>query len=178
MPVKRALATTLAVLGCAAALHVAVVATLPYAIMGVAMRRLGAAGGENVWMHPPLATAASRAIVRPSPDLAYSSLIFDVGERPLRVRVPITLPYTSLSGFARNTDNFFAVNDQTAGAPEIDVVLVGPSTPRAGLEGLRVVTSPSDRGILLVRRVVPDAADFPAIDSARRVTEVRSGSIR
>ena len=121
-------------------------------------------------MHPPLATAESRAIVRPSPDLAYSSAVFDVSERPLHVVVPLTAPYTSLSGFATNTDNFFALNDRTAGGDPIDVVLVGPSTPRAGLEGLRVVESPSDRGVLLVRRVVPNPEAFAVIDAVRQRT--------
>ena len=115
-----------------------------------------------------LATAASRTIVRPSPDLAYSSAVFDVSERPLHVVVPLSAPYTSLSGFASNTDNFFAVNDRSAGGDVIDVVLVGPSTPRDGLEGLRVIESPSDRGVLLVRRVVPSAEAFPVIDAARQ----------
>jgi uncharacterized membrane protein len=174
MRVKRALVWTLAVLAAAALVHVAAVAVLPYAIMGVAMRRLAAASAVNVWAHPPLATAESRAIVLPSPDLAYSSLVFDVRDAPLRLIVPLTAPYTSLSGFARNTDNFFAVNDRSAGAPEIDIVLVGPRTPRRGLDGLRVIESPSERGILLVRRVVSDPAAFAAIDSVRRAAVARA----
>jgi hypothetical protein len=50
------------------------------------------------------------------------------------------------------------------------VVLVGPSTPRAGLEGQRLVESPSDRGVLLGWRVVPSAEAFAAIDAARQRT--------
>jgi uncharacterized membrane protein len=168
--VSRALGWLLGVLVGAALVHVAAVAALPRAIMSRVLGGLAAQAGENAFVHPPLATAESRAIVRPSPDLAYSSAVFDVSERPLHVVVPLTAPYTSLSGFATDTDNFFALNDRTAGADPIDVVLVGPSTPRAGLEGLRVVESPSDRGVLLVRRVVPSAEAFAAIDAARQRT--------
>jgi uncharacterized membrane protein len=160
----------LGVLVGAALVHVAAVAALPRAIMSRVLAGLAAQAGENVFVHPPLATAESRTIVRPSPDLAYSSAVFDVSERPLRIEVPLTAPYTSLSGFATNTDNFFALNDLTAGSDTIDVVLVGPSTPRSGLEGLRVIESPSNRGVLLVRRVVPGAEAFPAIDAARQRT--------
>jgi uncharacterized membrane protein len=152
----------------AALVHVAAVWALPRAIMSRVLAVLAAQAGENSFVHPPLATAESRTIVRPSPDLAYSSAVFEVSERPLRVVVPLTAPYTSLSGFASDTDNFFALNDLTAGVDTIDLVLVGPSTPRGGLEGLRVVESPSDRGVLLVRRVVPSAEAFPAIDAARQ----------
>jgi uncharacterized membrane protein len=168
MPVKRVLLWTFGVLLGAYVVHVATLAALPYAIMSRVLAGLSEQAGTNEFTHPPLATHESRQIVRPSPDLAYSSLVFDVSGRPLRVRVPLTPPYTSLSGFAANTDNFFAVNDQSAGGSEIDVVLVGPSTPRGAVEGRRVVESPSDRGLLLVRRVVPGTLAFPAIDEARR----------
>ena len=83
--------------------------------------------------------------------------------------VPLSAPYTSLSGsFAANTDKFFALNGLTAGADPIDVVIVGPGTPRAGLEGRRVIEAPSDRGVLLVRRVVVNADAFAAVDAVRK----------
>jgi len=154
----------------AVAIHFAAVAALPRGIMGRVLSVLGAQAGVNTFAHPPLATDESRAIVRPSPDLLYSSAVFDVSEHPLHVTVPLSAPYTSLSGFASNTDNFFALNDLTAGSDPIDVVIVGPETPRAGLEGRRVIESPSDRGVLLVRRVVATADDLPALDALRQQT--------
>ena len=168
----RALRWTVGALVGAALVHVAAVALLPYAIMSRVLGGLGAQAGENVFVHPSLATAESRAIVRPSPDLAYSSAVFDVSERPLRVLVSLSAPYTSLSGFAANTDNFFALNDQTAGSDPIEVVIVGPGTERSRLEGRRVIESPSDRGVLLVRRVVPRPEAFAAIDSLRQQARV------
>jgi uncharacterized membrane protein len=170
--VRRGLGWALGIALGAALVHVAAVWALPRAIMSRVLAGLSAQAGTNVFVHPPLATAESRTIVRPSPDLAYSSAVFDVRERPLRVVVPLTAPYTSLSGFAADTDNFFALNDLTAGADTIDVVLIGPGTERAGLEGLRVVEAPSDRGVLLVRRVVPSSEAFAAIDAARRQARI------
>jgi len=156
----------------AVVVHFVAVAALPYAIMRAAMGRMQRAA-TNELAHSPLATAESRGIVRPSPDLAYSSLVFDVSECALEVRVPLTAPYTSLSGFAANTDNFFAVNDLGTSAKvigELQVVLWGP-TLRASWDAVgdaRIVHSPSDRGILLVRRVVPSQTAFAEIDAARR----------
>ena len=158
----------------AALVHVGAVALLPRAMMRGVFAGFAAQGPPNQFVHPPLATHETRAVVRPSPDLAYSAALFDVGEHPLRVIVPLSAPYTSLSGFATNTDNFFALNDQTAGADPIDVVIVGPSTKRAGLAGLRLIESPSDRGVLLVRRVVPSAEAFPAIDAIRQRARVET----
>ena len=165
---RRALPWLLGIAVGAAAVHVAAVAALPHVIMGRVLGALAAQAGANAWVHPPLATDASRTVVRPSPDLAYSSAVFDVSERPLHVVVPLSAPYTSLSGFATNTDNFFAVNDLAAGGHAIDVVLVGPGTKREGLEGSRLIESPTDRGVLLVRRVVPEARAFAAIDAVRQ----------
>jgi uncharacterized membrane protein len=165
---RRALLWTLGTLAGAALVHLGAVTALPYGIMSRVFAALAGDAGANVFSHPPLATHESRTVVRPSPDLAYSSALFDVSAHPLHVTVPLSAPYTSLSGFAANTDSFFALNDRTAGADPIDVVIVGPSTPREGLLGHRVIESPSDRGVLLVRRVVPSADAFPAIDAARQ----------
>ncbi len=165
---RRALPWLLGIALGAGVVHVAAVAALPRAIMSRVFTGFTAQAAPNQFVHPPLATHESRTIVRPSPDLAYSSAVFDVSARPLRVVVPLSAPYTSLSGFAANTDNFFALNDQTAGADPIDVVIVGPSTARSGLEGQRVIEAPSDRGVLLVRRVVVSADVFAAVDAVRK----------
>jgi uncharacterized membrane protein len=158
----------------AAGVHVAAIALLPRAIMSRVFAGFSAQAPPNQFVHPPLATHESRTIVRPSPDLAYSSALFDVSDHALRVIVPLSAPYTSLSGFADNTDNFFALNDQTAGTDPIDVVIVGPGTPRHGFEGMRVVEAPSDRGVLLVRRVVVGAEAFAAVDAVRQRARAES----
>ena len=165
---RRALPWLLGIALGAAVVHVAAVAALPRAIMSRVFAGFATQAPPNQFVHPPLATHETRAVVRPSPDLAYSSALFDVSEHPLHVIVPLSAPYTSLSGFADNTDNFFALNDQTSGADPIDVAIVGPSTPRTGLEGRRVIEAPSDRGVLLVRRVVANAEAFAGVDAVRR----------
>jgi uncharacterized membrane protein len=165
---RRALPWLLGIALGAAVVHIAAVALLPRAIMRRVFAGFSAQAPPNQFVHPPLATHESRTIVRPSPDLAYSSALFDVSEHPLRVIVPLSAPYTSLSGFADNTDNYFALNDQTAGSDPIDVVIVGPGTKRTGLEGRRVIEAPSDRGVLLVRRVVVSAEAFGGVDAVRQ----------
>lgn len=161
----RWLAVTVAL---AVAIHLAAVWAVPYAIMAVVMRGAAATTGWNTAYHAPLATSAARTVVRPSPDLAYTACVFDVASRPLHVVVPVDDGYTSLSMFAANTDNFFATNDRAAAGAPIDVVLAGPGTPPFDAGGRRVVTAPSDRGMVLVRRVVESPAHFAAVDALRR----------
>lgn len=134
----------------------------PRVLMHVAMERLGSAG-VNVMRHAGLPDETSRAVVRPSPDLAYSSCVFDVRNGPVRIDASIPAGrYWSLSVFAPNTDNIFSVNDREIGEkPSYHLVLSADG--RAGT--LKV---PGGRGIALIRILVRDAADLQTFDALRR----------
>jgi uncharacterized membrane protein len=71
----------------------------------------------------------------------------------------------SISVFQANSDNIFVLNDRQA-PNGVDFVLAktGQATP----PGARVVISPSDKGIILDRRLAPDAETFAKADAARR----------
>ena len=148
------------------AYQVAIVQT-PRLLMAAAARRLAATGGTNAFAHGPLATAASRAVVRPSPDLAYSSCVVDLSDGPVRVGVPpLPARYWSLSVFDARTDVAFVANNVERGGQPIAVVLARPG--QVVPPGSTVVTLKDDRAIALIRALVDDRAGFPAIDAARR----------
>ncbi|MES2989142.1 MAG: DUF1254 domain-containing protein [Pseudomonadota bacterium] len=142
----------------------------PRVLMGLAMSRIEKFGGPNRFTHSPLADDKSRAIVRPSPDLAYSSCPFDLSEGPLRIdAVPVTAaPYWSLSVFDAQTDAVFVRNAVDAAAAPFRVAIVGPGqVAPAGYTPVRVSGT---RGIALVRILIADKARFAEIDAARRAT--------
>jgi uncharacterized membrane protein len=139
----------------------------PRALMALAVQRVGRAGGMNHMSHAPLATAAARAIVRPSPDLAYSSCPFDLSKGPLLVEAtPVTAPYWSLSIFDAKTNAVFVRNDRQGRMQPVRVVVArsGQAVP-AGVEVLRVDGA---RGIALIRILIDNRVSFPSIDRARR----------
>ena len=145
----------------------------PDALMQLALQRVAKAGGENRFSHAPLATAASRAIVRPSPDLAYSSCPFDLSKGPLLIdAVPVLAPYWSLSIFDTHTNVALVRNGiKAAHKPfRIAVLASGQSAP-AGYEPVHV---DGTRGIALIRILIDDRARFPAVDQERRATTCRS----
>jgi len=147
--------------------HGVIVVATPYAIMGMAMERIGQGGlRTNKWNHSPRTTEASRAIVRPSPDLAYSSCVYDVSKGPVRITAAPWDDYMSLSLFSANTDNFYAINDSQA--PQgVDIVLIRAGAPKP--EGAAVVVeSPSDTGIALQRRLAPTQERFEKAAAARK----------
>ena len=148
--------------------HVGLVLAVPNIIMGVAIKRASQDGQAiNRFQFLPRTTQASRSVVRPSPDLAYSTCVYDLSRGPVRVSAAPSpnQGYVSLSVFAANTDNI-AVFDTTRQPQGIAFVLA-----RAGQKippGATVVISPSDKGIVLDRRLAPNAELFAAADPARR----------
>jgi len=148
--------------------HVGLVMATPYALMKVVMKRASQDGKLiNQFQFGPRTTKDSRGVVRPSPDLAYSTCIYDLAKGPVLVEAAPTpgQGYVSISVFAANSDNV-AVFDTTQLPQGIRFVLTreGQKTPK----GEKVVISPSNKGIVLDRRLAANDALFAAADQARR----------
>ena len=143
----------------AALAHFAAIFAVPRVLMNVAMERIGTAGA-NVWHTTGRVTAASRQIVRPSPDFAYSACVFDLAEGPVIITATPWDDYWSLSLYGANSDNFFVIDDREAhyGA-EITLVRKGTAHPEGAS---MVVESPSARGIALIRRLAPSPSTYEA----------------
>jgi uncharacterized membrane protein len=155
------------VLVSAVVVHLAVILSAPNLLMAVAFKRLSAEGAMvNQMIYPPRTTEASRAIVRPSPDLAYASCAFDLSKGPVRVKAAKASDYMSVSVYAANSDNIFAINDRQA--PDgVDLVIVGKGQVAPTGTAI-VVQSPTQRGIVLERRLAPSAEAFAVADMARK----------
>lgn len=149
----------------AALVHLAAVFAAPRLLMNVAIERIGAAG-VNTWHISERVTAASRQIVRPSPDFAYSACVFDLTDGPVIITATPWDDYWSLSLYAANSDNFFVIDDREAhyGA-EITLVQRGRSHPEGASQ---VVESPSVRGVALIRRLAPSPDTYAAAAEVAR----------
>ncbi|WP_332820240.1 DUF1254 domain-containing protein [Sphingopyxis sp.] len=144
----------------------AAIAAIPYGLMNVAVDRLGQ-GGINRMAYGNLATPERQPVVRPSPDLAYSTCPYDLSAGPLAVDVtPVPGRYSSLSIFDAATDVIFVRNDVEAGGKPYRIVLArgGQAVPK----GAEVVRTNYDRGIALIRLLLKDPAEIGALDAARR----------
>lgn len=156
-------------LALAAIIHWAAIAYAPNLIMWRAMTAIGAKG-VNTIQHTPRATAASRTIVKPSPDLLYSSCVFDLSRAPLKITTAApTDTYWSVSFYADNTDNFFVLNDTMAKGLPATIILVGkgqnvPPQP----EGTTIVAAPGEKGVVLFRTLINDDAREAELDTQRR----------
>ena len=59
----------------------------PYALMYAALQKIGGDGASNRFVFSKMATADNQPIVRPSPDLSYSTCVFDLSKGPVLVDV-------------------------------------------------------------------------------------------
>ena len=161
------IAATLAV---AVVVHGASVMALPRLIMLRTMAGITrAAHGPNHLVFGNRPSAANRGVVRPSPDLLYSSCVFDLERAGGAVRVRASgMPrtYWSVSAFDADTNNFFVINDRKAG-DGIDVLIVAPGYG-GGSSTLPKVESPTRAGIVLFRTLIDDNKRLQEIDAARR----------
>jgi len=143
------------------------------------MRALDRLGAPNVMHYGHLPDANSRTIVRPSPDILYATCPYDLSKGPLQVVAPVVRKnYWSVSAFDAATNNFFVKNDQQATADSLEIVVVqrGQPWPTLGNAVERVILfSPSQRGLILIRAVVGDAKQLPAIEAA--VYQARCGTV-
>ncbi len=103
--------------------------------------------------------ASFKKVVMPSPDILYSSCVFDVSNSDLLIeaRVP-NFTYWSASFYSLNTDNFFTIND-IAVKENLSVVL----TAKKACSAENCVFSPSTRGIVIFRIFIPDNSMLPEL---------------
>ncbi len=151
-------------------LHFIFVWSIPYALMQIVILGSSKEVGANVIYHPPKIDKTSRDVVRPAPDLAYSTCAYNLSQGALEVTVPKSNAYSSVSFFANDTVNFFALNDRDIAGDSQKIILAAegqqdiPPTSDA-----LIIRSPSKKGLVLFRRVIPSKDLWSKIDAERRL---------
>ncbi|MFG1430214.1 DUF1254 domain-containing protein [Xanthobacter sp. V2C-8] len=110
-----------------------------------------------------LADPSPSAAALPMQDPAFISAVclYDLNDKPLKVRVPATADYTSVSFYTDEGLAFYALSDQAAGKViELDLMNADqkaalPEDEEITAADRLVIESPSEEGIVLVRAHVP-----------------------
>ncbi len=146
---------------------------VPIRLMSMAEQRLLRMrnNASNTFFHGRAPTAKARQIVMPSPDLVYSSCVYNLGNGPLRMQgnLPPGGHYWSLSLYAHNTDNYFVLNDRELPDRRFDVTLYPPASGQVS-ESKSAVKSPSLTGIALIRMIQRREDDLAVIQAAQQST--------
>lgn len=144
----------------------------PYVLMSAAMKRIGQGAPVNSFGFGEMATADRQPIVRPSPDLSYSTCVFDLSKGPVLVDVP-SVPgrYWSVSIFDARTDVAAVRSDRDTGGKPARLALLreGQKAP-AGYDAVQLSY---DKGLALIRILLSNPSDFAEIDAIRRTATCR-----
>lgn len=162
----------IAVLAVATVTHVAYIVVTPYVVMRIAMARIAEqAGGINRPLSTLPPTHRSRSIVKPSPDLVYTSCVFDISAGPVLVSGTPSPDYWSVALYAANSDNFHVVNDRQVIASKTAFIIADakrrPVIP-AQHRWLPVVEPPTTNGIVLFRYLALDRAGLALAQAAQK----------
>jgi len=143
---------------------------VPIRIMDIAEKRMlsSRTGEANSFRHGQPPNHKTQQIVMPSPDLIYSSCVYDLSAGDLAISG--TLPpegyYWSLSLYAHNTDNFFVLNDRELPSRSFSVVVRRKG--RSGAASAAVAESPTQTGIALIRMIQRKPEDLPIIRASQQ----------
>jgi hypothetical protein len=135
----------------AAIMHFGAVFSLPYVIMTRVMSRAPA----NVMQHSLPTDAASRAIVKPAPDLLYSLCSYDLSKGDVKITVAPYHTYWSVGFYAANSDNFHI-------SKEVKPIVLSMENKQGALK------SPSPKGIVLFRFLVQSPDDLEKAKLAQK----------
>lgn len=163
-----------AFLGIAAIAFVVTLHMIPRVIMGKLFSRMEAGGVPlHGFVLSPRMTPQTQTVVRASPDLAYSICRFDFAATDYEVQVEVAAydRMASVSFFDMRTNNF-AVRRVPEGQPVL-IKLRAPGhyefseiadngEPQLPAD---TIESPSERGVILIRRLAPSADDYERVEA-------------
>lgn len=138
--------------------HLTTVLAMPRLALEDAYSRLERLGPPNKVQMLPNPTPFAATLPRMDPAFISAVCLYDLRRGPLRVRVPLSPDYTSVSFYTRHGLPYYAINDRAAGRRNIDLVLM-TTAQRAALPedeeitaaDRLIVESPTFDGVVLIR---------------------------
>ena len=103
--------------------------------------------------------------VMPFMDPAFASAVcvYDLSKGPLKLTVPVSPAYTSVSFYTRNNVAYYAINDRAAGRRVIELDLMTtaqheqvPEDEEITAADRLIVESPTQTGIIAIRAMAPE----------------------
>ena len=153
--------------------HLATVLILPNLASQDAYSRLAPIAPVNAVAPLPLPSAQSAPIPFLDPAFAMAVCRYDLTDGPIKLSVPVSPAYTSVSFYTRSEVAYYAINDRAAGRRVIELDLM-TGEQRGDLPGDEEVTaadrliveSPTTTGLILIKALVPEAGLLNAARTA------------
>jgi uncharacterized membrane protein len=153
--------------------HLATVIILPRTATQDAYARLTAIAPVNTVVALPAPTPEKA--VMPFMDPAFASAVcrYDLSQGPLKLTVPVSPAYTSVSFYTRNDVAYYAINDRAAGRRVIELDLMTtaqheqvPEDEEVTAADRLIVESPTPTGVIAIRAMAPEPGLMRAAQAA------------
>ena len=116
-------------------------------------------------------------------DPAFASAVcrYDLSQGPLKLTVPVSLAYTSVSFYTRYDVAYYAINDRAAGRRVIELDLMTaeqhnqmPEDEEITAADRLIVESPTLTGLIAIRALAPEPGLMPMAQSAIAAAQMRA----
>jgi uncharacterized membrane protein len=163
--------------------HLATVIILPRTATQDAYARLSSIVPVNTVVALPAPTPEKA--VMPLMDPAFASAVcrYDLSQGPLKLTVPVSPAYTSVSFYTRNDVAYYAINDRAAGRRVIELDLMTsaqhdqvPEDEEITAADRLIVESPTPTGLIAIRAMAPEPGLMRAAQAA--IAAAKCGTVQ
>ena len=153
--------------------HLATVIILPRTATQDAYARVTRIAPVNTVSAMPMPTPENATMPFMDPAFASAVCPYDLSQGPLKVTVPVSLAYTSISFYTRYDVAYYAINDRAAGRKVIELDLMTtrqrdqlPEEEDVTAADRLIVESPTLTGLIVLKALSPEPALMPMAEKA------------
>ena len=158
--------------------HLATIIILPRTATQDAYARLEPIAPVNAVVSLPEPTPGKTVMPFMDPAFAGDICRYDLTQGPLRITVPVSLAYTSVSFYTRHDIAYYAINDRAAGRRNIQLDLMTaeqhseiPEDENITAADRLIVELPTLTGLIAFRALAPEPGMMPmakaSVDAAK-----------
>jgi uncharacterized membrane protein len=148
--------------------HLVSVLALPRIATQDAYSRLTPMTKLNAVTPLPLADPGSSPMPFMDPAFAMAICRYDLSSGPLKLAVPVSQAYTSVSFYTRNEISYYAINDRSAGRKVIELDLMTeaqhselPEDEEVTAADRLIIDSPTTTGLIVLKALAPEPGLMP-----------------
>lgn len=144
-------------------IHLGTILVLPAVAERDAYARVAKITPVNAVAPLPPAVPGKELMPLLDPAFAYAACRYDLGMGPLKLSVPVSPSYTSVSFYTRGDVAYYAINDRSAGRRVIELYLMTaeqkaevPEDEDITAADRLIVEAPTPTGLILVKALAPE----------------------
>jgi len=160
--------------------HLATVIIMPRTATQDAYSRLTRIAPLNTVVALPAPSPESSAMPFMDPAFASAVCRYDLSQGPLKLTVPVSLAYTSVSFYTRYDVAYYAINDRAAGRRVIEFDLMTaeqhnqmPEDEEITAADRLIVESPTLTGLIAIRALAPEPGLMPMAQNTIAAAQCR-----